>query len=214
MINTVIFDLDGTLLDTLDDLMDSVNFSLDRYGFKKRSREEIRCFVGNGIRKLIERALPENYTDDDFEKVFEEFKQNYKVHCNDKTKAYPGVIELLKKLKEKNIRTAIVTNKAKFAADALNDIYFDGLVDVVMGAVDGRPVKPDPYMVECVLESSGAKKEETLYVGDSQVDVMTGKNAGLRTIAVLWGFRNREELLEAGAEEFIEKPMELINFLQ
>lgn len=211
MIDTVIFDLDGTLLNTLDDLRDAVNHSLKKFGFPERTTDEVRRFVGNGIRKLIERAVPEGTTLEDTDKVFLEFKSFYGVHCNEKTGAYPGILELLRELKKRNIKMGIATNKVKSAALTLNDIYFEGLIDEVEGAEDGKPTKPDPYMIESVIEALNSTKESTLYVGDSQVDVQSARNAGLPLVAVLWGFRDKEELIAEGAEVFIDEPMELLD---
>lgn len=211
MYSTVIFDLDGTLLNTLDDLMDSTNMALEAYGFPKRSREEIRCFVGNGIRKLIERAVPENTDVTDTDKVFNEFKRLYQIHCNDKTGPYPGITGLLRELKKHNIKMGIATNKVKSAADKLNEIYFEGLIDEVAGVDDGIIPKPDRCMIDDLMKRLGALPESTLYIGDSQVDVATAKNAGLDMAAVLWGFRTREELEESGAKDFVYNPMEILD---
>ena len=211
MYTTVIFDLDGTLLNTLDDLMDSTNMALEAYGFPKRSHEEIRCFVGNGIRKLIERAVPDNTDIADTDKVFNEFKRLYQIHCNDKTGPYPGIIELLRELKKHNIKMGIATNKVKSAADKLNEIYFEGLIDEVAGVEDGIIPKPDRCMIDNLRKRLNATTDETLYVGDSQVDVATARNTGLDMVAVLWGFRTRKELEESGAMVFIDDPMEILD---
>lgn len=212
MYNTVIFDLDGTLLNTLDDLCDSTNYALVRNGFPARTKAEVREFVGNGIRKLISRAVPEDTKEQQFEKTFKDFKEHYAVHCNDKTAPYEGILTLLKSLKEKGIKVAIASNKVTSAVLKLNEIYFEGLTDAACGADESTPTKPAPDMVEKILTGLKADKNTTLYVGDSQVDVATAKNAGLRMIAVLWGFRDRHVLKEAGAVDFIENPMELLDF--
>ena len=213
MYNTIIFDLDGTLLNTLDDLMDSTNHALAVHGFPERSLDEIRRFVGNGIRKLIERAVPQGTPASDTEEVFADFKIHYDAHCNDKTWPYDGIMELLRELKKRGYKLGIASNKVKSAVEKLNDIYFEGLMDGVAGVVDGKPTKPDPYMVEAMLRELGSSKEHTLYVGDSQVDVQTAANTGLDMVAVLWGFRDREELENAGASTFVSKPDELLNYL-
>ncbi len=213
MYNTIIFDLDGTLLNTLEDLKDSVNYALVRHGFPERSLMEVRRFVGNGIRKLVERALPCKLPDESFEQVFGTFQKHYQKHCNDKTGPYDGIIELLRELKKRGYKLGIASNKVKSAVVKLNEIYFDGLIDEAAGVTDGSPTKPDPYMVNEMLRAMGSDKENTLYVGDSNVDVMTAHNAGLDMITVLWGFRDRQELIAAGATQFIEQPMELLNYL-
>lgn len=214
MYNTVIFDLDGTLLNTLDDLTDSTNFALSNHGYKERSVNEIRRFVGNGIKKLIERALPSDVSEEEFEKVFTDFKAHYQLHCNDKTGPYEGILPLLRKLKDMGIKMGIASNKDKSAVVKLNEIYFEGLIEGAAGAEENKPVKPDPYMVNSMIEELGCDKEHTLYVGDSQVDVMTAGNTGLDMVAVLWGFRDEDELKEAGAEKFIRHPLELLKYFE
>lgn len=213
MYDTVIFDLDGTLLNTLEDLRDSTNHALLTYGFPQRSTDEVRRFVGNGIRKLIERAVPAGTSGEDMDKVFAEFKSYYGAHCNDKTGPYPGIMELLRKLKKRGIKTGIATNKVKSAAVTLNDIYFEGLIDEVAGVEEGVIPKPDRGMIDDLMERLGANPETTLYVGDSQVDVQTAANAGLKLIAVLWGFRNRDELVAEGADLFVREPMEIMGVI-
>ncbi len=212
MYNTVIFDLDGTLLNTLDDLCDSTNYALKAHGMPARSIDEVRRFVGNGIRKLIERAVPAGTAAGETEAVFDDFRKHYDIHCNDKTGPYNGIIELLRELKSRGYKLGIASNKVKTAVVKLNDIYFEGLIDGAAGAVEGKPVKPDPYMVEEMLKELGSDREHTLYVGDSQVDVRTARNAGLDMVAVLWGFREREELEKEGADKFIGHPQELLKY--
>ena len=213
MYDTVIFDLDGTLLNTLDDLRTSTNFALKANGYPERTLSEIRRFVGNGVRKLIERAVPEGTDVTETDKVFEDFKKHYDKHCNDETGPYDGIMELLRELKKRGLKTAIVSNKIQFAVEKLDEIYFEGLIDVAAGVEEGKPTKPDPYMVNKIIEKLGVRKENVLYAGDSQVDVQTAKNAGLDMVTVLWGFRDKDELMEAGATHFIEKPMELLKFV-
>ncbi len=213
MYNTVIFDLDGTLMNTLEDLMNSVNYSLELSGYPLRTFEEVRRFVGNGIRKLIERAVPEEASVEEIDMVHQNFSNHYKLHCNDKTGPYEDILELLEKLKNRGYILGIASNKDKAAVRTLNDIYFKGLIDGIGGAEEGKPVKPDSYMVDKVLDELGSRKVETLYVGDSQVDVQTAQNAGLDMVAVLWGFRDKEELKKAGARKFIEHPLELLQYL-
>ena len=213
MYDTVIFDLDGTLLNTLDDLRTSTNYALKANGYPERTLSEIRRFVGNGVRKLIERAVPQGTDVAHTDKVFDDFKKHYDEHCNDETGPYDGIIELLKELKKRGLKTAIVSNKIQFAVEKLDEIYFKGLIDVAAGVEEGKPTKPDAYMVDKIISKLGTDKKKVLYVGDSQVDVQTAKNAGLNMVTVLWGFRDKDELIEAGATHFIEKPMELLKFL-
>lgn len=213
MYDTIIFDLDGTLLNTLEDLCDSTNYALNKYGYSKRSIEEIRNFVGNGVSKLIERALPSEASTIEFEQVFESFKEHYSEHCNDKTGPYEGIMDLLYELNNRGYKLGIASNKMKSAVVTLNELYFDGLIQGVAGVCDGVAPKPDAFMVECVLKELNSNRENTLYVGDSQVDVATAGNAGLDMVTVLWGFRDRNELEAVGAGNFIEQPMELLKYL-
>lgn len=215
MRDTVIFDLDGTLLNTLEDLCSSTNYALESNGYPARTIEEVRRFVGNGIRKLMERALPEGIAADRtvFDRIFADFKSHYQIHCNDRTAPYDGILPLLRELKQRRYKTGVVSNKNRPAVEKLNEIYFEGLIDVSAGVSEGVPAKPDPYMVREVLERLESRRENTVYVGDSQVDIQTAANTGLELVTVLWGFRDREELKKAGAVRFIEKPMELLKFL-
>lgn len=213
MYNTVIFDLDGTLLNTIEDLCNSVNYALQVNNLPKRSLEEVRRFVGNGIRKLIERAVPAGSKDAVIDSVYEDFKKHYAAHCNDLTAPYPGIMELLYELKKRGIKMGITSNKAHFAVAELNEVCFAGLIDEARGVKEGEPTKPDSFIIKEVLKALGADREHTLYVGDSQVDVATAANAELDMVTVLWGFRDYEELCEAGATKFIKEPSELLKYL-
>lgn len=213
MYDTIIFDLDGTLLNTLDDLCNSVNYALENCGYECRTLEEIRCFVGNGVRKLIERALPYEVGIEEFAKVFELFREHYKIHCNELTGPYDGIMELLSELKSRGYKMGITSNKMRPAVLALNDLYFEGFIQGAAGVDDNIMPKPNPQMVNLMLNELGSDKEHTLYVGDSQVDIETARNTGLDMVTVLWGFRTKEELLKAGAKDFIEHPMELLKYL-
>jgi len=191
---TVIFDLDGTLLDTLEDLCDSTNFALSRFGYPERTLREVRAFVGNGIGKLIERALPGGAENPDYDAVFAEFKMHYAENCNNKTKAYGGIYAMLDELKACGIKMAVVSNKVDSTVKELCARYFSGFFEVAVGECEGVRRKPAPDAVFAAMDALGAKKESTVYVGDSEVDVETAKNAGLDLIAVSWGFRDRERL--------------------
>lgn len=211
--NTVIWDMDGTILDTIEDLKDSVNHVLAGNGYQSRTLEEIKRFVGNGIEKLMERAVPDGKKNPDFYKMFEEFKIYYTAHCNEKTGLYPGIKETIKYLHENGYKQAIVSNKAHGAMQELAKIYFSDEIDVALGQQDKIAKKPAPDMVELVLEKLGSSKSEAVYIGDSEVDVMTARNSGLAGIAVLWGFRTEQELIEAGAEILVDSTDELISLL-
>lgn len=212
-IETVIFDLDGTLLNTLEDLTDAVNHALIKFKMPTRDISEIRAFVGNGVRRLMIKAVPGGESNPEFEAVFEEFSQYYNIHCNDKTRPYDGVAELIDALAEKNIKLAIVSNKVDAAVQVLREKYFSR-IDVAVGDREGMRRKPYADGVFAAMKECGAKKESTIYVGDSEVDLETAENAGLRSVSVLWGFRDKELLLANGAETFIEKPMELLGVLE
>lgn len=211
--NTVIFDLDGTLLDTLDDLADATNYALRSMGMPERTIEEVRFFVGNGVRRLMELAVPDGFDNPKFEETFAKFKEYYGVHCNDKTKAYEGVVDLLRELKEEGYALAIVSNKLDSAVKELSEIYFEGIVKVAIGEKEGVAKKPAPDTVYKALEELGMPTEGAVYVGDSDVDVMTAKNAGLPCISVLWGFRDKEFLIEHGAAQFAETAEDVKKFL-
>ncbi len=213
MINTIVFDLDGTLLNTLEDLKDSVNYALERQGFPLRNLNEIRSFVGNGIRLLMERAVPENIDNETFEICFKDFCDYYKIHMEDKTAPYDGINEMLTNIKKAGFKTAIVTNKADFAAQDLCKRMFGENIDFVVGSSDDRPNKPAPDGVFYALEKLDSKIENTVFVGDADTDILTAKNANLPSIGVLWGFRDREVIEEAGAEYIVESVNDLEKLL-
>ena len=208
-----IFDLDGTLLETLEDLHDSTNHALVSQGLPPRTLDEVRRFVGNGIHKLIERAVPEGSSSETVEQVFEEFKTWYAVHCNDKTRAYDGIKEMLLALRKAGVRTAVVSNKADFGVQTLCKTYFSGLLDVAVGQREGIRLKPAPDSVNEVLRLLDIRREDAVYIGDSDVDIDTARNAGMDCISVTWGFRSRKFLLEHGAEILADKPAELEQIL-
>lgn len=209
----VIFDLDGTLLDTLDDLCNSVNYSLRTNNFPERSLAEVRTFVGNGIRLLIERSVPEGTSKELIDKTFECFKTYYAVHCNDKTKTYPGVMDMLKELKKNGYKIAVLSNKAQYAVTKLCDIYFNNLLDDAVGARENVAKKPSPDALYICAENNNINLNNVIYVGDSDVDVATANNAGIRGIAVTWGFRSRELLIKCGAENLADNTDELLQIL-
>ncbi len=211
---TIIFDLDGTLLDTLDDLTNSTNAALSAFGFPLRTKEEVRSFVGNGIRKLIERALGENIAQAD--EVLSYFKAYYADHCADCTKPYEGTMSLLTELKRRGIKTAVLSNKADFAVKKLAKEYFNGLLLAAVGEneAEGIRKKPAPDSLFAVMKELGAEKGSTLYVGDSEVDIETAANAGVDCMCVTWGFRDKEFLRSQGGKLFADSPMELLHFLQ
>jgi len=213
MIDTIIFDLDGTLLNTLEDLRDSVNFALSKQNFPLRTLPEIRSFVGNGIRLLMERSVPKNIDEDTFEICFKDFCDYYKIHMEDKTSPYEGINEMLGNIKKEGFKTAIVTNKADFAAQDLCKRMFGDTIDLIVGSIDERPNKPAPDGVFYALETLGSKVENAIFVGDADTDILTANNAGLPSIGVLWGFRDREIIEKEGAKYIVESVKELENLL-
>lgn len=211
--DAVIFDMDGTLLNTLDDLADAVNYALRRMGMPERTLEEVRYFVGNGVRRLMELSVPDGFDNPAFEETFAVFKEYYGEHCNDKTRAYDGVVELLRELRDEGYALAIVSNKLDSAVKELSEIYFQGIVKVAIGEREGVAKKPAPDTVYAALKELRMPAERAVYVGDSDVDVMTAKNSGLPCISVLWGFRDRKFLEENGGVTFAETPREVKQYL-
>ena len=205
----VIFDLDGTILDTLEDLKESTNAALAANGYPARTLDEVRRFVGNGIGKLIERAVPQGTSKEAIEKTLESFKEHYGIHCADHTKPYDGILELLEDLRKNGIQTAVVSNKADFAVQELCGRYFPGAFDFVVGEREGIRRKPCPDSVFEVLKTLKKTADEAVYIGDSDVDVETARQAGMDGIFVSWGFRGREFLTEHGATCIVDTPEEL-----
>lgn len=213
MIDTIIFDLDGTLLNTLEDLRDSVNYALAKQSFPLRTLPEIRSFVGNGIRLLMERSVPENTDTETFEICFKDFCDYYKIHMEDKTAPYDGILQMLEKIKAEGFKTAIVTNKADFAAQDLCKRMFGDTIDLVVGSTDDRPNKPAPDGVYYALKVLGSKLRNTVFVGDADTDILTANNAGLDSIGVLWGFRDRDIIEKEGAKYIVDSVKDLEKLL-
>ncbi len=213
-LKAIVFDMDGTLLDTLTDLKDSLNHTLRRCGYPERTLDEVRHFVGSGIGKLVSRAMPNGEENPTFPVVFEEMKQYYADHCRIHTRPYDGIPELLKALHDAGYPMAVVSNKVHPQTVALREEFFKDTIDVAIGAKDGVPLKPAPESVWDALEQLGCDKEDAVYIGDSDIDVATARNSGLRCISVLWGFRTKDELLAVGADCFVETPAELQKLLE
>lgn len=209
----VLFDLDGTLTDTLEDLKNSVNFALSQFGFPERSIDEVRSFVGNGVRRLVFLSVPEGTDEKTAEDCLAVFKAYYKEHSLVNTKPYDGIIPMLERLRKNGFRTAVVTNKMDSAAQDIVRIFFDGLIDAAVGQIDGVAQKPEPDGIFLALEKLGVEKEKSLYVGDSEVDCKTAENAGIPCIGVLWGFRDRSVLEANGAAAVIDRPEDLFDLI-
>lgn len=214
MIDTIIFDLDGTLLNTLDDLMDSVNFALSAFSFKERSREEIRRFVGNGVTMLIKRSVPEGTSEEMTKRVFSVFREHYLKNMENKTAPYEGIMPLLEEAKRQGIKTGVVSNKLDEAVKGLCEKTFGGLIGFAQGAQGEDDRKPSPINVFKCINALGSETENCVYVGDSEVDFQTAQNAQMKCINVLWGFRKKEEMLPFGADTFISKPSELLGLIK
>ena len=205
----VLFDMDGTLLDTLEDLCDSTNHALAQMGYPLRGIEEIRRFIGNGAEKQIRRAVPEGTSEGKIMETLAAFRAYYQDHCQIKTKVYDGLLDVLSELKEKGVKMAVVSNKPDAAVKKLSREYFGDRLDYAIGPSDGVRCKPYPDMAEEALKALGVEKKDAVFVGDSEVDVQTGLNAGLDVIAVSWGFRSREVVIEAGAKMIVDDASEL-----
>ncbi len=213
-IKAVIFDLDGTLLDTCNDLANAVNFALNKNGFPTHNPEMFKIFTGDGTDVMITRALPETNRDiETLKKVREDYFEYYNAHSGEYTRPYKGIPELLESLKKRGIKLAVTSNKIEFMTQSVINNYFGDIFDFVTGQCDGIPPKPDPSMVFKAMKNLGVEPRECLYVGDTGVDAKTGKNAGIFTVGVLWGFREKEELIENGADVIIDKPCQILEFL-
>lgn len=209
MYQAVLFDLDGTLLNTLDDLTDAVNYVLAAQGWPLRTTEEIRCFVGNGIRKLIERAVPDEITEQELGFVFEEFKAYYSSHCSVKTVPYPGIPEVLTAFRNVGVALGVVSNKNEEAVETLVSKFFPGIFSSVVGQSLERAPKPAPDMLLYGVKQLGYLVESCLYVGDSEVDIITADRAGMDCASVAWGFRDKEQLCFLSPKYLFEKPGEM-----
>jgi phosphoglycolate phosphatase len=205
---TAVFDMDGTILNTLDDLADATNATLAHFGYPERSVDEVRQFVGNGTRKLIEQAVPPETSEADIGAAFKWFGPYYQTHADIKTKAYPGIEALLRDLRANGVQTAVVSNKPDAAVKKLALQYFDGLFDIAIGENEAAGIrrKPAPDSVDAALDALGADRADAVYIGDSDVDLATAQNAGMDHILVTWGFRDKAFLKACGAEIFADTP--------
>lgn len=209
-----VFDMDGTILNTLEDLKDTLNHALQQAGYAPHTLEEVRSYVGNGIRRMIECAVPAGTSAEECDRIQGIFMPYYQEHCADKTCAYPGITELLEKFRAEGVLTAVVSNKADSAVQDLVEVYFKGLFDVAVGERAGIRKKPAPDMVQKALDALQIKKEEAVYIGDSEVDMATAENAGLDRIIVAWGFRDKDFLKERGAERIADNTQDVYRYFQ
>lgn len=216
MTDTIIFDLDGTLLNTLEDLTDSVNYAMEQYHLPSHTIEEIRSYVGNGAARLIERAIPQGRENPEYDEILNTFRNHYQIHCEDKTRPYEGVMEMLAALRQAGYRMAIVSNKPDGAVKQLFGKYFGAYVQAAVGEHPGAEKKPAPDMVLQALAELSSDVLHAVYVGDSEVDLQTADNVPIPCVSVMWGFRTEEELRVAGAaaENMIRTPQELLPLLR
>lgn len=214
MIKLCVFDLDGTLADTLPDLADAMNYALSANNFKTYDNDAYKKFVGDGLLKLIERAAPSANTLT-AKKIKQDFDSYYKNHSLDKTSAYPGCNELLHELRDCNIKCAVLSNKPdEFVSDILNTLYPDFKFDKFCGKKDGYNTKPDPAVLNLMIEELATKHDECIFIGDSNVDIYTAKNANVHSCGVLWGFRDENELKSAGADFIAKSPKDILSFVE
>jgi phosphoglycolate phosphatase len=211
----VIFDLDGTILNTLDDLYDNVNYALAKFDYPKRSLEEVRTFVGNGIRVLVEKAVPSGLKIEEVDKVYQLFLEHYSANLENKTAPYPNIIELLEKLNNEKVIMGIVSNKFHEGVVELNNKFFSKYINVAIGNQEGLRPKPYPDLVHIALNELKLNNDvdNIFYIGDSEVDILTAKNAGLRVISVTWGFRLKDELKQYEPNFMVDSPFEILDII-
>ena len=212
--DTVIFDLDGTLLDSIDDLADSINKALGQCGFPKHTTKEIQSYVGDGVDMLVRRALPQNADQVDYNAVHKAFVSIYSENMFNKTQPYLGIPELIAELCQRGVKMAVVSNKFQDAVTPLIEDYFGDCITVSVGADENTPIKPDPSGVLKAMEQLGSVREQTIYMGDSDVDILTAKNAGVFSVACTWGLRDRAVLEAASPDVIIDSPQAILPFIK
>ncbi len=215
MYKAVIFDLDGTLVNSLDDLAVACNYALEQHGFNSYHLEDYKYLIGDGMVKLIERAIPDySLTPEIFKSVFDDFIDYYRGHCLVHTTIYDGIIEAVKALKDMGLKLAVISNKADDMTNLIVKECFDDVFDKVTGKRDGYPTKPDPTLTLMIVDEMGVKPQECIFVGDSGMDCANAVNSGCYPLGVLWGFRKGEELIENGAKTIISHPDEIVPFVK
>ena len=214
--NILIFDLDGTLLNTIEDLANSTNYALNTLGYPQKTVEQVRNYVGNGVAKLIERAIPNGRANRDFEQCLEIFKENYSKNMYNKTASYDGIIEMLKQLRINGYKVAVVSNKFDAAVKELCKKYFPDMIDVAIGENEagGIKKKPAPDTVSKALKELNGKTSDAIYLGDSEVDIQTAQNSNMPCISVTWGFKDKDFLIQHGAKILVNTPHEIIEYLE
>ena len=210
----IIFDMDGTILNTIDDIADSINYALNAFGYPTHDIEDVKKALGNGGRNLVQRLVPIGLSNEKVNEVFHLYQSYYNEHNDIKTKPYEGIIDLLIELKRRGYILAVVSNKFQHLVTGLNVGMFQGLFDDAMGERKGIPIKPAPDMIYLMLKELNLSNDEVIFIGDSEVDIKTAQNAELKCIGVTWGFRDKETLIEAGAKDLIDRPEELILWIE
>ncbi len=211
---TAIFDLDGTLMNTLDDIRDSINYMLKEFSYPERSYNEIRSFVGNGMQHLVEQAVPSGLSDSQVQDCLSVFLKHYDTNMENKTAPYSGVIDVLKTLRQNGIRTAVVSNKFDEGTKLLCKKWFPEIIELALGESKTVSKKPAPDMVYEAIKQLGVEQSSALYIGDSDVDANTAKNANIPFLGVSWGFRDKELLVSLGAIEVVDRPNDILNYFE
>ncbi len=214
LIKLIIFDLDGTLVNSIEDLAEAANYALTKNGYTKHEMNKYNHFVGDGVQMLIKRILPENARDEEtISKLYADFSEYYNKHYSDKTKPYSGIKELLNELKQRNIKLSIASNKPDEFTKAIAADFFGDIFDAVQGNTNDIPKKPNPQIADTIIKKFDIDKSECLFIGDSDVDINTAKAAGILSAGCLWGFRDLEELQGAGADYIVSVPSEILKYI-
>ena len=213
MIKGIIFDMDGTILNTIDDIQASVNYAMRSFNLPEKTLQEVKDGVGRGAINLIEDIVPKGTSKADILKIYEIYQSYYDEHTNDLTGPYPGILDLLKTLKEQGYKLAVVSNKYRYLVETLNHDIFKDYFDISMGEMDGIPIKPAPDMIHIALKEMNLSQNEVIFIGDSDVDMMTAINANIKSIGVTWGYRSKEVLIKHKADYIIDQPKDIIKII-
>ncbi len=213
MIKGIIFDMDGTILNTIDDVVASVNYAMRYFNLPEKTVQEVKDGIGRGAINLIEDVVPRGTSEADIYKIYEVYQTYYDQHTNDFTAPYEGILDLLKTLKNNGYKLAVVSNKYRYLVEALNHDIFKDYFDISMGEMDGVPIKPAPDMIHIALKEMNLSKDEVIFIGDSDVDMMTATNANIKSIGVTWGYRSKEVLIKHKADHIIDQPKDIIKII-
>ncbi|AUD63213.1 hypothetical protein BK010_06275 [Tenericutes bacterium MO-XQ] len=213
MIKGIIFDMDGTILNTIDDVVASVNYAMRYFNLPEKTVQEVKDGIGRGAINLIEDVVPRGTSEADIYKIYEVYQTYYDQHTNDFTAPYEGILDLLKTLKNNGYKLAVVSNKYRYLVEALNHDIFKDYFDISMGEMDGVPIKPAPDMIHIALKEMNLSKDEVIFIGDSDVDMMTATNANIKSIGVTWGYRSKEVLIKHKADYIIDQPKDIIKII-